>query len=38
VKELLEKIHEDMYTKATNYRDEHIKKVNDWAGFMEGVN
>ena len=35
---LLKEIQETLYTKATNYRDEHISEVNDFESFKEILN
>lgn len=35
---LMNKIHDDMLTKATAARDSHMKEVSDWKSFMEALN
>jgi prolyl-tRNA synthetase len=34
----LEKIHGEMFAKALTARNEKLKDVNDWAGFMDALN
>ncbi len=34
----MKEIQETLYTKATNYRDEHISEVNDFESFKEILN
>ncbi len=38
VKELLDRIHEEMLVKATIARDTHIKEASDWKTFMQSLN
>lgn len=35
---LLERIHAEMYQKATQARDEHLKTVDNWDDFMAALN
>ena len=38
VKELLDKIHDEMLVKATEARDSHMIEVSDWKSFMKALN
>ena len=38
INELMNKIHDDMLTKAPAARDSHMKEVSDWKSFMEALN
>lgn len=38
VTDVLDKIHKDMYQKALDARNSHLKEVTDWAGFMTALN
>lgn len=37
IKEILEQIHQDLYTKAKKEFDEHTVVVKDWTGFLKGL-